>query len=133
MRCRCVASAEATAPGPGSTPPKRSMLVASTSVMAPACPAGGAGAQMPASTLGWRCVRGLQVKIGVLALQGAFATQAAVLRALGAEAREVRVPTDLDGVDALVLPGGESTTMSLLLDSSGLRAPIADGLADGLP
>jgi len=73
------------------------------------------------------------VKIGVLALQGAFATHVAVLRALGAEAREVRVPTDLDGVDALVLPGGESTTMSLLLDSSGLRAPIADGLAEGLP
>jgi len=73
------------------------------------------------------------VKIGVLALQGAFATHAAVLRALGAEAREVRVPADLDGVDALVLPGGESTTMSLLLDSSGLRAPIAGALSDGLP
>jgi 5'-phosphate synthase pdxT subunit len=73
------------------------------------------------------------VKIGVLALQGAFATHAEVLRALGAEAREVRVPADLDGVDALVLPGGESTTMSLLLDSSGLRDPIAERLADGLP
>jgi 5'-phosphate synthase pdxT subunit len=73
------------------------------------------------------------VKIGVLALQGAFATHAEVLRGLGAEAREVRVPAHLDGVDALVLPGGESTTMSLLLDSSGLRDPVADRLADGLP
>jgi 5'-phosphate synthase pdxT subunit len=73
------------------------------------------------------------VKIGVLALQGAFATHARVLRALGADAREVRVPADLDGVDALVLPGGESTTMSLLLDSSGLRQPVAERLAGGLP
>ena len=73
------------------------------------------------------------MKIGVLALQGAFATHAGVLRALGAEARDVRVPADLDGVDALVLPGGESTTMSLLLDSSGLREPIAEQLAGGLP
>jgi 5'-phosphate synthase pdxT subunit len=73
------------------------------------------------------------VKIGVLALQGAFATHARVLRALGAEAREVRVPADLDGLDALVLPGGESTTMSMLLDTSGLRDPMAERLADGLP
>jgi 5'-phosphate synthase pdxT subunit len=73
------------------------------------------------------------VKIGVLALQGAFATHAGVLRALGADAREVRVPADLDGLDALVLPGGESTTMSMLLDSAGLRDPLAEQLADGLP
>jgi 5'-phosphate synthase pdxT subunit len=73
------------------------------------------------------------VKIGILALQGAFATHAGVLRALGADAREVRVPADLDGLDALVMPGGESTTMSLLLDSSGLREPISERLTDGLP
>jgi len=73
------------------------------------------------------------VKIGVLALQGAFATHARVLRALGAEAREVRVPDDLDGIDGLVIPGGESTTMSLLLDTSGLRQPVAESLEDGLP
>ncbi len=73
------------------------------------------------------------MKIGVLALQGAFATHAGVLTSLGAEAREVRVPADLDGVDGLVLPGGESTTMSLLLDSSGLRDPIAERLAAGSP
>jgi 5'-phosphate synthase pdxT subunit len=73
------------------------------------------------------------VKIGILALQGAFASQAGVLRTLGADAREVRVPADLDGVDALVLPGGESTTMSMLLDSSGLREPIGQRLGAGLP
>jgi 5'-phosphate synthase pdxT subunit len=73
------------------------------------------------------------VKIGVLALQGAFATHARVLRALGAEAREVRTALDLDGVDALVLPGGESTTMSMLLDTSGLHEPVAERLHDGMP
>src|SRR3954454_11506600 len=80
-----------------------------------------------------RCVRGLQVKVGVLALQGAFAAHGRVLRALGAEPREIRGPDDLGQVDALVMPGGESTTMSMLLDSSALRAPIADRLTDGMP
>jgi 5'-phosphate synthase pdxT subunit len=73
------------------------------------------------------------VKVGVLALQGAFARHAACLTALGAEAREVRTPADLAEVDALVLPGGESTTMSMLLESSGLFDPLAVRLHDGLP
>jgi 5'-phosphate synthase pdxT subunit len=73
------------------------------------------------------------VKVGVLALQGAFARHAACLRSLGAEPREVRTPHDLASVDALVLPGGESTTMSMLLDTSGLFEPLADRLAGGLP
>ena len=73
------------------------------------------------------------VKIGVLALQGAFAAHAAVLRALDAEPREVRTIEDLDAVDALVLPGGESTTMSMLLETSGLFDPIAARLAGGMP
>ncbi len=73
------------------------------------------------------------MKVGVLALQGAFAAHAACLRALGAEPREVRTPAGLDEVDALVLPGGESTTMSMLLESSGLFDPLAERLADGLP
>lgn len=73
------------------------------------------------------------MKVGVLALQGAFARHADALRSLGAEAREVRVPADLDEVDGLVLPGGESTTMSMLLASSGLFDPIAERLAAGLP
>ncbi len=73
------------------------------------------------------------MKVGVLALQGAFAAHARTLRALGAEPQEVRQPGDLAGVDALIMPGGESTTMSMLLDSSGLRAPIATRIAEGLP
>jgi 5'-phosphate synthase pdxT subunit len=73
------------------------------------------------------------VKVGVLALQGAFAAHAEVLRALDAEPREVRTSDDLASVDALVLPGGESTTMSMLLESSGLFDPISARLADGMP
>jgi 5'-phosphate synthase pdxT subunit len=73
------------------------------------------------------------VKVGVLALQGAFARHADALRALGAEAPLVRTPDQLAGVDALVLPGGESTTMSMLLETSGLFDPLAERLADGLP
>jgi 5'-phosphate synthase pdxT subunit len=73
------------------------------------------------------------VKVGVLALQGAFAAHARCLRQLGAEPREVRTPADLAEVDALVLPGGESTTMSMLLESSGLFDPLAERLTAGLP
>ena len=73
------------------------------------------------------------MKVGVLALQGAFARHAQVLVALGAAPVEVRCPADLADVDAMVLPGGESTTMSMLLDSSGLRPSLAERLADGLP
>jgi 5'-phosphate synthase pdxT subunit len=65
------------------------------------------------------------MRIGVLALQGAFREHVAVLRRLGVDAREVRVPTELAACDALVLPGGESTTVGKLLDSSGLREPVA--------
>jgi 5'-phosphate synthase pdxT subunit len=73
------------------------------------------------------------VKVGVLALQGAFARHAATLAALGGEPVLVKRPDQLDGVDALVLPGGESTTMSMLLESSGCFEPIAERLAAGLP
>jgi len=72
-------------------------------------------------------------RVGILALQGDFAAHARVLRPLGADCREVRAPEDLAGIQALVMPGGESTTMSLLLDATGLRAPIAKLIADGLP
>lgn len=70
--------------------------------------------------------------VGVLALQGAFATHQQRLQSLGVDARLVKRPEHLVGVDALVLPGGESTTMSMLLDSSGLRMPIGELLDDGL-
>jgi pyridoxal 5'-phosphate synthase pdxT subunit len=72
-------------------------------------------------------------RIGVLALQGAFGAHARTFADLGASTREVRTPADLAGIDGLVLPGGESTTMSLLLESSGLFDPIAKRLADGMP
>jgi 5'-phosphate synthase pdxT subunit len=73
------------------------------------------------------------VKTGVLALQGAFARHAACLDALGVEPVLVRTPAHLASVDALIMPGGESTTMSMLLESSELFEPLADRLAAGLP
>ena len=73
------------------------------------------------------------MKVGVLALQGAFREQAESLDALGADATLVKTPEQLSGVDAIVLPGGESTTVDKLLDSSGLRTPLRDALRDGLP
>jgi len=73
------------------------------------------------------------VKVGIVALQGAFREHREVLDALGVEAVDVRTPEQLGAVDALILPGGESTTMSKLLDSSSLRAPVAELLAGGLP
>jgi 5'-phosphate synthase pdxT subunit len=62
--------------------------------------------------------------IGVLALQGGFEAHARVLRRLGAEVREVRVPADLEGLDGLVIPGGESTTMTLGIEREGLAEPL---------
>jgi 5'-phosphate synthase pdxT subunit len=69
------------------------------------------------------------MKIGVLALQGAFAEHVSTLRAIGVEAVEVRLPGHLDDVDGLIIPGGESTTMRRLIDRWGLREPIL-GLAE---
>ena len=73
------------------------------------------------------------MKIGVLALQGAFREQAEAFGALDAEVALVKAPEHLAGVDAMVLPGGESTTVDKLLDSSGLRTPLRDALRDGMP
>jgi len=72
-------------------------------------------------------------KIGVLALQGASQRHADALTALGASPVEVRTPDDLAGIEGIVLPGGESTTMSKLLELSGLFDPLAERLADGMP
>jgi 5'-phosphate synthase pdxT subunit len=72
-------------------------------------------------------------RIGILALQGASARHADALTDLGAEAVPVRTPDDLATVDALVIPGGESTTISHLLDTSGLRAPLGERLSEGMP
>jgi 5'-phosphate synthase pdxT subunit len=72
-------------------------------------------------------------KVGVLSLQGASRAHAEALAALGAHPVEVRTPDDLAGVEGLVLPGGESTTISKLLELSGLFQPVAERLADGMP
>jgi len=73
------------------------------------------------------------VKVGVLALQGDFREHALALIEAGAEPVEVRRPEELAAVDAMVLPGGESTTLSMLLDSSGLRPALQERLDEGLP
>jgi pyridoxal 5'-phosphate synthase pdxT subunit len=73
------------------------------------------------------------VTIGILALQGDVREHAAAFGQLGESVREVRRPGDLDGLAGLVVPGGESTTLSLLLGSSGLTGPLAEALAAGLP
>ena len=71
--------------------------------------------------------------VGVLALQGAFEAHQLVLRDLGVESVQVRTPADLEMVDALVMPGGESTTMSHLLQTSGLFDVIDARLKQGMP
>lgn len=71
--------------------------------------------------------------IGVLALQGDVREHLAALADLGEVGRPVKVPADLDGLSGIILPGGESTTLSILLQSSGLFEPLATALARGLP
>ncbi len=71
--------------------------------------------------------------IGVLALQGDFEAHARVLRRLGANVREVRVPADLDRLEALVVPGGESTTMTLGIEREGLAQPLRELASAGTP
>jgi pyridoxal 5'-phosphate synthase pdxT subunit len=71
--------------------------------------------------------------IGVLALQGDVREHALTLSGLGEEVRLVRLPVDLDGLAGLILPGGESTTLSLLLESSGLFDPMDLAFRSGLP
>jgi 5'-phosphate synthase pdxT subunit len=72
-------------------------------------------------------------RVGVLGLQGDVREHVRALAELGVAPLEVRTPADLTRVDALVLPGGESTTMSLLLESSGLLGPLQDRLSQGMP
>jgi 5'-phosphate synthase pdxT subunit len=73
------------------------------------------------------------MKIGVLALQGAFREHLQTLSSIGVEGVPVRLPEDLDGVSGLILPGGESTTMRRLIDRWGLRQPILDLAGSGAP
>jgi 5'-phosphate synthase pdxT subunit len=73
------------------------------------------------------------VKVGILALQGDVSEHAQALSDLGADAVEVRTPEELAGIGALILPGGESTTMSKLLEFNGLFEPISACLDEGMP
>jgi 5'-phosphate synthase pdxT subunit len=72
-------------------------------------------------------------RVGVLALQGDVREHSAALSKLGASVVEVRGPGDLDEIDSIVLPGGESTTMSLLLEAAGLLEPLSERLGEGMP
>jgi 5'-phosphate synthase pdxT subunit len=74
-----------------------------------------------------------QPVVGVLALQGDFEAHRRVLERLGAEVREVRVVGDLDGIEGLVIPGGESTTITLGVEREGLAEPIRALAHEGLP
>ncbi len=71
--------------------------------------------------------------VGILALQGGFEAHERVLKRLGAATRQVRVPDDLKGLDALVLPGGESTVMTLGIEREGLKQPLCALAAAGTP
>ena len=71
------------------------------------------------------------MKIGVLAVQGDFAEHIAILRRLNVECREVRLPEQLDGIDGLIIPGGESTTLSRLMSIYHLREPVQAMAAQG--
>jgi 5'-phosphate synthase pdxT subunit len=73
------------------------------------------------------------MRIGVLAVQGAFAEHVSTLGAIGVEGVEVRLPSDLEGVSGLILPGGESTAQRRLIDRWGLREPIEALAASGAP
>ena len=73
------------------------------------------------------------MNIGVLAVQGDFAEHIAILRKIGVNAREVRLPEQLEALDGLIIPGGESTTLSRLMSIYNLREPVAQMAAAGRP
>lgn len=73
------------------------------------------------------------MKIGILSIQGAFAEHEAMLTSIGVEASRVRLPEHLEGLAALILPGGESTTMRKLIARWGLRRPILELAHQGAP
>jgi pyridoxal 5'-phosphate synthase pdxT subunit len=78
-------------------------------------------------------VGGKALAVGVLALQGDFEAHAAILRRLGAEPREVRTPAQMEGLDALVVPGGESTTIGKMIESAGLEPALHEHFEEGRP
>ena len=72
-------------------------------------------------------------RIGVLAIQGDFLEHRQVLQRIGVDAPEVRLPGQLDGIDGLIIPGGESTTIIQLIDIYGFRQPLVDVVKAGMP
>jgi pyridoxal 5'-phosphate synthase pdxT subunit len=72
-------------------------------------------------------------RVGILALQGDFEAHAKMISALGARPREVRIPADLEGLDALIIPGGESTVMTLGIERERLAEPIRELIRAGTP
>ena len=72
-------------------------------------------------------------KVGVLALQGDFAEHAKSLESVGAEPAQVRLPRDMANIDALIIPGGESTTIARLIEVFGLTREIKGRVEDGMP
>ena len=92
--------------------------------------------QSPSTLVGWRetsSLAGQGLTIGVLAMQGAFVEHVRILATLGATVREVRLPRDLDGLDGIILPGGESTTIGKLLEAWGVLSPLRSAIGRGLP
>ena len=74
-----------------------------------------------------------QLCVGVLALQGAFREHVAAVASLGATPREVRQLKDIEGIDALIIPGGESTTIGKLLNEWNMLEPLRQRILDGMP
>ena len=74
-----------------------------------------------------------KIVVGVLAIQGGFEAHARVLEQLGATAKKVRTPADLDGIDALIIPGGESTAMTFGIEREQLAQPLRELIAAGTP
>lgn len=89
-------------------------------------PDGQPGAETAAWSTGCR-------RVGILALQGDFEAHARIVRGLGAEPVEVRVPVDLEGLEALIIPGGESTVMTLGIEREGLAEPLRRLIRSGTP
>lgn len=73
------------------------------------------------------------ITIGVLALQGDFLEHTKILQGIGMQTREIKLPNDLENIDGIILPGGESTTQANLLDVFGLRKILKQKIQDGLP
>jgi len=71
--------------------------------------------------------------VGILALQGDFEAHSKIVESLGAEAREVRIPAQLEDLDSLIIPGGESTTMTLGIEREGLAEPLRQFVRSGKP